>query len=463
VVCAVGISLTIALSGIPMLVVADAALILVIVLSTSLIALPYGRAHLFSPPTLVLPYLVLSLGIRGFTTISSSQSELSSAVDMTSFATAGTVTYALTLGTIATLAYLTAFYVSTGDPLRKLPLAPSGLNLRPRGVMLLLAVTVCISAPAYLVLMARLGMDAILRPGAVAVQSTKGLFWAFPLLWAPILGALLAAGDRWAAGRPAGLLPVFTFLVSILAAFFLTSSKAFLFGGALIWLIMRHHMYRRTSLLIVLMVPVLGTFALPLLYAYRAFGMLGISMFARNANLLGNGFELLLGRSYSADAFIATILYSPTPFPYELGRPWLEIFYFWIPRVFWPTKPLSQSLEFGQTFLSSSAQAGQSYFSVSLLGDGYLNLGALGSILVFLILGVLSGVLYDRCVLRKSSAGTVLLFCSCAYPLAVSTEQSLSVFLTLFLPQLFIGSCVYLCYRWISRFEVLTSLERRGK
>jgi hypothetical protein len=304
------------------------------------------------------------------------------------------------------------------------------------------ALATCLTIAGIGVLVGRYGAVVLTDPSFIAVEGTFGLFWLYPLMHASVYGWALPAANRWSAHLAPRAWQVGTMLIASVLVYLVTSSKAILVIAAMILVLTRHRAVRPVRLTVLLGMSCGFLLALPLLYLHRQFGFTMDSLSHITPGIAFAGAQIFVGRSYLADSFGAVLLYTPRVYPYRLGETWLELLYFWIPRSWWPSKPVSQSLEFGHTYLSSFFERQEAYYSPTLLGDAYLNLGPIGIVLVFLTLGYLLRRWYRWSYGPKARPETIVIYAVSAYWIAIGAEQSLGVIVGLALSYVTIAAAL---------------------
>jgi hypothetical protein len=110
-----------------------------------------------------------------------------------------------------------------------------------------------------------------------------------------------------------------------------------------------------------------------------------------------------------------THIYSMTPstIPYQYGATYSYFAVALIPRVIWPDKPVAGTANsfFAVTYgITTEEGAERSTFGVSLLGEGYLNFGWVGVILIMAIQGIVIGLLQHSFGGVRSGAGGQAVF-----------------------------------------------------
>ena len=383
------------------------------------------RRHLFSPPVLILAYMTIGIGIKGLADIFTAESKISGVVDPTGDDFARLLTGVFVHTLLAVIALLAGYRVAAPGR-RRTPLTPAPLLIRQR-LQVALAAAVAITAVAVSVFVSQLGTSILTDPGFVAVEGTFGLFWLYPLMYVSIFVWALPVVNDWSAGRRARIWMIAGLFLTSLLVYILTSSKAALVNGVLVLLVCRHYALRPVRLRTVVLLAAAFLVVLPVLYLHRAVGLSSELVTRLDWRTLTAGFQIFLGRSYLADSFGAILLYTPRVYPYRYGAPWLELLYFWVPRAWWPTKPVTFSIGFGETYFSSYDQGRLSFISPTLPGDAYLNFGTPGVAVVFLLLGMLLRRWYEWSVGDRPRPETVLLYAASVYWMAISPEQTIAV------------------------------------
>ena len=411
-----------------------------------------GRRDLFSPPVLMLSYMALGIGVKGLADLLTSSIKISAVADPASSDFADLLTSVFLHSLLAGLALLAGYHLARPKH-AGVPLTP-GPPLEPRPVRMVLAAGVAITAMAVAYFISRLGTAIIDNPGFVAVEGTYGLFWLYPLMYLALYTWVLPIVNDWSMGRPARGWQIAGLCLTALLIYTLTSSKSALVNAALLLVVCRHYAVRPVPIRTLLFLAVAFLIALPVLYLHRAFGLSTELLRHLDSKTLTAGAKIFLGRSYLADSFGAVLLYTPRVYPYQYGAPWLELFYFWIPRAWWPTKPLTFSIGFGSTYFSSYEQGKLSFISPSLPGDAYLNFGTIGVFGVFFVLGFVLRWWYERMVGDRPRPETVMLYAATVYWIAQGAEQTVAIFGSLVLSYLApVGLMVILARGRFPRWE----------
>lgn len=431
-----------------------AALLLGIIFSAFCIAvvikmgLGNGRRGLLSPPVWVVGYLGLGVGIKGVANLLTETSRTEGLMAV------GTPEYAALSIRIFALAACGVVAFLVGDLLARRRGQPDGwLPSSWTAVSIGRALTVshlCLALGAG-VLVARLGMAILLDPSFVAVRGTFGLFWLYPLMYSALFGWAMVISRYWAQGARAPRWAVVGMVVTSVVVYGLTSSKAALVNAVLLLGVASHHLRRPMRLSALFAAGAVFIVALPMLYLHREYGLTPELLAHIDPRALTAGLEILLGRSYLADSFGAVLLQTPRVYPFQYGGPWLELLYFWIPRAWWPAKPVTASLTFAQTYLSSHPETVESFVSPTILGDAYLNFGGLGIVAVMLLLGYLLRRWYMRLEGRRWGPAGAVVYGASFYWLAIGAEQSLAVCTELFVS-----------YTAMAVVVALAAVRRRG-
>jgi hypothetical protein len=389
-----------------------------------------GRRDLFSPLSLITAYHAIGFGLKGVVDLMTGQSKIAHALDPTSAQFANLMIEVFAYASLGLISLVAGDRLARRHEKTRVLETPTPLG-SPMAVRTAVALGIGLSLIGMSVLVARFGSVVFTNPSFIAVEGTIGLFWLYPLMYASLYGWAIAIANRWAQGLPATRWRIAIMLITSALVYSVTSSKASLVSAVLILIVAGHRTVRPVRMSVLFALGAAFLVALPLLYLHREYGFTAESLSRITPGMVLIGAQIFLGRSYLADAFGSVLLYSPRVYPYRFGAPWLELFYFWIPRSWWPNKPLSQSLEFGHTYMSSYFQRQDSFLAPSLLGDAYLNLGPVGILLVFGLAGYLLRRWYYVMCGPKARIELVVVYGVSAYWIAIASEQSLSVFVTL--------------------------------
>lgn len=108
-------------------------------------------------------------------------------------------------------------------------------------------------------------------------------------------------------------------------------------------------------------------------------------------------------------------IYSLTPdvVPYQYGGTYSYLTIAWIPRVFWPEKPIANASNnfFAVAYdVSTEESIKTSSFGATLMGEGYMNFGIAGVIVLMALLGLVTALLEDLFAGAQSGAGGQAIF-----------------------------------------------------
>lgn len=109
------------------------------------------------------------------------------------------------------------------------------------------------------------------------------------------------------------------------------------------------------------------------------------------------------------------LVYAMTPdvVPYQYGDTYSYLAIGWIPRALWPEKPLANSANnfFAVAYeISTEEGVKTSSFGATLIGEGYMNFGVGGVILVMIALGLITSLLEDVFAGPESGPGGRAIF-----------------------------------------------------
>lgn len=103
---------------------------------------------------------------------------------------------------------------------------------------------------------------------------------------------------------------------------------------------------------------------------------------ATTGDVAAQTFEELSRRGGENSTYYAVLAYVPDQVPFLWGRSYLENFYRFVPRVFWPKKPRGIGVQAARTF------AGVDYgMPPGAIGEAYWNLGLAAVIIVYFLFG----------------------------------------------------------------------------
>jgi hypothetical protein len=103
---------------------------------------------------------------------------------------------------------------------------------------------------------------------------------------------------------------------------------------------------------------------------------------------VGQGAANALSRSYGVDALLAVDGYLDGGGHLQMGDSLAGFAWSWVPRTFWPDKPKSFSVTFGEEVFSFSSIAGESFFAPGYFGEWVINWGAIGLLVGAVLYGV---------------------------------------------------------------------------
>ena len=387
-------------------------------------ALKEGRRHLFSPLPLILLYMGIGIGGKGIFNLLTHESKIAASVDPTSSQHEELLFKTFLLSGLGIIAYLIGDILAGRGQARARVIGPRRARFVLRGSWMA-RTGIVFTGIGTIAQLARHGSTLFLSPGSLAVEGMSGLFWTFPLLFGGIFGCGFSILNDWIEKRESSLLKYITFGIVTLFVFTITSSKAAIIISILLLLVGRHLTVGPVKIRSLIISPLLLLVSMPYLYNYRAFGInLGrVPLYDQNPLFVGA--LQFFNRAYMADSISTILAKTPNIYPYMMGKGYLELFYFWIPRSLWHDKPLSSGLSFGRTYFSESWQAGQAFYSPTLIGDSYMNFGIPGVVLILFIYGFGLRKLYDFCTSAWAKPARILFYCSAVYYIFSSPEGSL--------------------------------------
>jgi hypothetical protein len=176
---------------------------------------------------------------------------------------------------------------------------------------------------------------------------------------------------------------------------------------------------------------------LPFFYAYRFLGLLDYGAVGTYIGNIDAPLMLVFNRAYGTDSFMLILHRTGVTLPFQWGKSLIDIFVYWIPRVFWDNKPMSFGLVFPSLYMPDMHWGTLTYASASLPGELYLDFHLPGILLGSFALGAGLRACY---ALARRGPGAMLLY---GYVFITGTHMvegciatQLEVFSTQLLPSL---------------------------
>ena len=284
----------------------------------------------------------------------------------------------------------------------------------------------------YVLMVSLLGGASVIGrdPTYLATEGTHGLYWAAALIsmnhWAFVIQLV-----SFAVVRKLKYLLLAAFSVPLfLLEFLLNGSKGALLFPLAGLLITRHYCFRRISwrILAALAAVILAVFAAG--YSYRVSGahqadfQEGMGSYYQDpAALLGT----FVGRFYGTDSFAIALDSVRNGQPLLLGKSFVDLLTWYVPRWLWPDKPVSFAIRFGQEFMPQAAGAGDTYYSASLPGELYLDFGRFGLFAGGIAVGLFLRCVYSRLIEKgRGRIESIVLYATIAPLAAQLTEGPVS-------------------------------------
>lgn len=200
-------------------------------------------------------------------------------------------------------------------------------------------------------------------------------------------------------------------LLQTLSLFLHYGSKSIIVQAIMVYIITRHYFKKMVTMKMAVGI-ITGIFILsPFLWHVRSQGIY-------HWNILGdtyisafkNPVEFLLPimqRSYGFDSFALFIEAIDSGRGLELGATMLELFYFFIPRVWWQEKPLNFTVTFVPKYADMDPH---SCMAPTLVGELYVNFHLIGVVLGFLLLGVLMKLCHQYLIKRNQNKSGLVIY-----------------------------------------------------
>lgn len=364
-------------------------------------------------------YMLLGFGLRGLVGIKygsyvlSNRDFNSAYFDILSFKV-------FIYSTIALLSLYVGYYSRLGN---------SWMSMVPRlnfdwqktRVIICLITFLIISESALIVFTAKFGnWEGIesfgLNPSTIQANTVEGgfghintFFFFFPAVFC-ILCIYMFSKEKFFWGK---ILFLFC-LIHLAVAFVHYGGKSSILNAITTFLIARHYLKKPLSAKFYVIL-IGGLFILsPLLWHVRGYGIHHLDILKDSyISALCNPVEFLfpiMNRSYEFDAFALFIDAIDSGSPLELGKPMAFIFYFFIPRIWWPEKPL----HFSVTYLPKYAGIDStSCMAPTLPGELYVNFHIIGVVVGFLLCGIFMKFCYQCLIKRNQNKSSLLIYIPC--------------------------------------------------
>jgi hypothetical protein len=361
----------------------------------------------FAPLLPVTAYLFLGLGIRG---IALREGWLPNRYNIP-VGNQWLIASVWLLGAAATMACVLGYQSGTGASIGRKWGGASWVHAKwPREVVVGFAVaTALIGAASLILLRNRFASVADFgqTPAAVASQTSEGgLFTIDMLAYFPLVGVLLTWRRKGlgALGRVA----MVANLAIVIAWFLLAGRKSLLFELILGLVILGHYLHRRVQgrTLVLLLVPALVIVSLAFYFKDYGFKAQSIEDQYSQQPAWEAVVDPLLDRSYQFDAATMIVDKTRSVSDYRLGATFEDLLWFYIPRQWWPDKPVSFGYSFAPEFFPGASLTAS--YAPSMVGELYLNFGVIGVVFGFYLFGIVLRACYDAFASRKTQLATVV-------------------------------------------------------
>ena len=244
-------------------------------------------------------------------------------------------------------------------------------------------------------------------PAVVASRTSEGgLFGIDALAYFPLVGALL----MWRAAGVGltGKLALVANLVLVIAWFAIAGRKALLFELILALFILRHYLRKRIRgrTFALLAIPALIVVSLAFYFKDYGFKTHSIEVQYSNQPVWAAVIDPLVNRSYQFDAVTMILDKTRSVDDYRFGSTFDDLLWFYVPRQWWPDKPVSFGYRFGPEFFPG-ANATESY-APSMVGELYLDFGLIGVAGGFYLFGIALRACYESFAIRRSRLSAVV-------------------------------------------------------
>src|ERR1035437_210437 len=341
----------------------------------------------FEPIYLMMAYLGFIFGLRGIYLLSIPFNRL------LPFASERLIAAALSLATLGMLGIYTGYFCGPGDTfarhLPRLRFLNASERRYPRSVIAL-ATNAGIGA---------IGFHSFLMSG-VSIHdqsSTGGIFLLSPffdlLPLAICLVFLNGEGRSFRLGRAVAMFGVY---VVICLSFLLFAGKSSLLRPLFYLLVIFHYRRRKISPVVW---PLLGLAFVAANLAAMCERDFHWNLAATQSYVFAHShswtalWELLFSRFYGLEALVV-VLARVQHSGLLLGRNYMELLYWFVPRFLWAGKPLTWSYQWGYLFAEYTRWGEGDFVATTLFGDFYLNFGLWGLLVGSALIGVIARIAY---------------------------------------------------------------------
>jgi Putative O-antigen polymerase len=244
-------------------------------------------------------------------------------------------------------------------------------------------------------------------PAAVVSQTSEGGLFAIDMLaYFPLIGVLLTW--RRAGLGPLGRLACLVNLAIVVGWFLLAGRKSLLFELILGLVLVRHYLHRRVSgrALVALVVPALILVSATFYFKDYGFNGQAIKDQYSQQPAWEAIVDPLLDRSYQFDAATMIVAKTTSVDDYRLGSTFEDLLWFYVPRQWWPGKPVSFGYSFAQEFFPGANLTDA--YTPSMVGELYLNFGVIGVVFGFYLFGLVLRACYEAFARRGTQLATAV-------------------------------------------------------
>ena len=375
-----------------------------------------GTFDTFEPIVPMMAYLGFIFGLRGVYLLSTPFNRL------LPFASDTLVATALSLATLGMLGMYSGYLCGLGDNLARH--LPRLRLLNPSDRRYARSVIAC----ATILGVSAIAIHALLLWGIIIydVSSIAGTFWLSPFFnLLPLVICLVflnGEGRGFRIGRAVAMFALYG-LICLSFAWFAGKSSLL---RPLFYLLVIFHYRRRMVSPVVLGFLALGFVVADLAALCRA--SFDWDLAATAAFLFAPShswdalWQLLFSRFYDLDVLVvivARVRHSGL----LLGQPYSELFFWFVPRFFWASKPLTWSYQWSHIFADYTNLREGSFVATTLIGDFYLNFGLWGLFLGSVLVGAIARMVYVYLIRLVGTKSAILLYSVVLLHLVIGLEQ----------------------------------------
>jgi len=213
---------------------------------------------------------------------------------------------------------------------------------------------------------------------------------------------------------------------------FLRGSKLVFLAPILMVVVVYHYFKKNIKMKYIVIFLLLTVLLVPVLDINRGTANLS-DFFSRTLNTYNplKSIRVFMDRFHDMDSLIYIIKDTPRVMDYQLGKTIMPIFVSWIPRRFWPEKPvISFGRVFGESYYGEFWTSKSGAASATIIGEAYINFHIAGILLVSLLFGIMIRFFYQYLIKNNFGEGGLFIYASIFYQLFMFWESDFGTAIT---------------------------------